>query len=308
MDDQRFAIFEQIDTAGIWLMFQPLRKLYGFYQRIGDVAGIVINSGHPTTLQRYTAAHEYGHHVLGHTASLDSHEEIAGTPPDNDNVLQEIAAQAFAGALLMPLHLVHRVARELEVDLHRCEPRDVYSLSLRFGVSYLAMRTQLRTYKLVTPEEYVQLDLQPLRIKELIGGGQPPDDHRAELWLLDRLGVTDSLPLQVADEVIVRVDENRSTGYRWRLADDPDNALVLIGDQTIDDNDGEVLGATRTRLLRFRASQPGSAHVHVGLSRASTPEDEVETVDAVISIAAPNTGTADHGLFVDVQHRIARSE
>jgi len=37
---ERFEIFQEINRAGIWLMFQPLNKLYGLYQRIEDVAGI----------------------------------------------------------------------------------------------------------------------------------------------------------------------------------------------------------------------------------------------------------------------------
>ena len=70
----------------------------------------VVHSGHPRPLQRFTAAHEYGHHVLGHSHSLDTQAEIEGQPTDAADPLAEIAAQAFAGALLMPLHLVNQVA------------------------------------------------------------------------------------------------------------------------------------------------------------------------------------------------------
>ena len=33
VDDYRFEVFEEIHRLGIWLMFQPLTNLYGFYQR-----------------------------------------------------------------------------------------------------------------------------------------------------------------------------------------------------------------------------------------------------------------------------------
>ncbi len=72
----RVEIFDIIEEQQIWLLFQKLQGLYGAYKRHGGVAGIIINSQHPLTLQRYTAAHEYGHHVLGHDASADDEDRI----------------------------------------------------------------------------------------------------------------------------------------------------------------------------------------------------------------------------------------
>jgi IrrE N-terminal-like domain len=71
-------VFSVIEAEGIRLMFQPLRDLFGFYRRLSGVAGIVIDANHPPSLQRYTAAHEYGHHVLGHGFSLDEVRNIDG--------------------------------------------------------------------------------------------------------------------------------------------------------------------------------------------------------------------------------------
>ena len=62
---ERVPVFDVIEDARIWLFFQPMRTLYGAYERHGDAAGIIINSQHPLSLQRFTAGHEYGHHVLG---------------------------------------------------------------------------------------------------------------------------------------------------------------------------------------------------------------------------------------------------
>src|SRR6266508_2998897 len=76
--DRRVEIFDAIEGAGIWLMFQPLRELFGASQRLGEAAGIIINSNHPLSLQRFTAAHEYGHHVFGHDLSLDRGQQIEG--------------------------------------------------------------------------------------------------------------------------------------------------------------------------------------------------------------------------------------
>jgi holo-[acyl-carrier protein] synthase len=42
--ERRVDIFAVVEADGIWLMFQPLRELYGFYRRFGEVAGIAHNA------------------------------------------------------------------------------------------------------------------------------------------------------------------------------------------------------------------------------------------------------------------------
>ena len=71
---ERIPVFDVIEDSRIWLFFQPMRTLFGAYERHGNAAGIIINSQHPLSLQRFTAGHEYGHHVLGHEASADDEE------------------------------------------------------------------------------------------------------------------------------------------------------------------------------------------------------------------------------------------
>src|SRR5205807_5330684 len=74
--DRPIDIFKIIASADVWLMFQPLSRLFGAYERVNSSAGILINSNHPVALQRSTAAHEYGHHVLGHASHFDAEEQI----------------------------------------------------------------------------------------------------------------------------------------------------------------------------------------------------------------------------------------
>lgn len=304
MDHERLDIFREIDRAGIWLMFQPLNRLYGFYQRIEDVAGIVVHSGHPIALQRYTAAHEYGHHVLGHIRSLDGRDEIEGRPSEVEDPLAEIAAQAFAGAFLIPLHLLNQTAAALDINIEMPAPQDVYSLAVRFGVSYQAMRTQLRAYGLLDRVAFEQLDVSPLKIKEELGGGEPPTDHRADLWVVEHGVAPGRVALQVADEVIVRVPETASTGYRWRVGYFDHAVLDLIEDQSSGLLEGE-LGAASTRSLRFRALEPGASRLHLGLSRAFGSTKEIESVDVEVTVASPATGGASNGLFSDQHAQLA---
>ena len=305
MDDYRFEIFDAIHGIGIWLMFQPLTKLYGFYQRIEDSAGIVVHIGHPTSLQRYTAAHEYAHHALGHLRSFDGQAEIEGGSPGSENPLQEVEAQAFAGALLMPLHLVRRASVDLAIGITHPSPLDVYGLSLRFGVSYRAMRTQLWAYGLIGLDVFRGLDLSPLRIKEQLGDGQPPLDHRADLWVVDEDTIPTLLPLQVADEVIIRVKESSSTGYRWRLAANEDSAVELVSNSRAESAHDDRLGGHRIRSIRLRAQEPGRTRLHLGLSRAFEPDRVIQSLEMEITVAEPLTGTSAQGLFADQQRQLA---
>ncbi len=305
IDDYRFEIFEEIHRMGIWLMFQPLTRLYGFYQRTEDAAGIVVHMGHPTSLQRYTAAHEYAHHALGHLRSLDGRAEIEGGPTVSENPLQEIEAQAFAGALLMPLHLVQRALAALAIDITNPSPASVYDLSLRFGVSYQAMCTQLWAYGLIDPDVLRGLDMPPLRIKEQLGGGQPPVDHRADLWVVGEDTMPEVLPLQIADEVVIRVRESSSTGYRWRLDASRDSPVRLVNNSLGESAQDDRLGGFRTRSIRLRAHEPGRARLRLRLSRAFEPDRPIQSLETEVAVADPATGTVSHGLFADQQRQLA---
>ena len=134
-------VFDVIERKNVWLLFEPLQHLYGFFQRQDNAAGIVLHSGHPLSLQRFTAAHELGHYVLGHEFSQDTRAELFDGV---QSPLQEIEAQAFAAEFLMPLALVNRALDRLSLprDPRDITPVEAYQLSLELGSSYLATLSQ----------------------------------------------------------------------------------------------------------------------------------------------------------------------
>src|SRR4051794_20787917 len=75
---QRIDVLSALKTVGVRVMVRPLRGVAGLY--IPGVAdrpgGVLISSLHPPARQRFTAAHELGHHWLGHTPSIDLHTEV----------------------------------------------------------------------------------------------------------------------------------------------------------------------------------------------------------------------------------------
>ncbi|AVD91084.1 ImmA/IrrE family metallo-endopeptidase [Pseudomonas inefficax] len=89
--------------------------------------------------QRFTIAHEIGHHVHGDLdAPRDTSEQFSARSRDP----KEVAANRFAAALLMPAALVkHMVLEQRVTDLSR--------LASTFGVSTAAMEFRLKAIGLL---------------------------------------------------------------------------------------------------------------------------------------------------------------
>jgi Zn-dependent peptidase ImmA (M78 family)/predicted secreted protein len=313
--ERRVDIFAVVEADGIWLMFQPLRELYGFYRRFGEVAGIVINANHPVSLQRYTAAHEYGHHVLGHGFSLDEIHNVDGargvdeaadfdqalaarSHTDVGDPLEEAAAQAFAGTFLMPIQVVNSllVDRGFDRDHPALAPTDIYDLSLELGASYEATVTHLAVLEKLTWAETRRLRLPPLEIKTMLAGRRP-QDARADVWLVHDTDRERDLPLRVGDEVVVRLPEIPSSGYAWTLERPTFSSLELI-DEIIeaDEDDGDRYGGRASRRVLLRASTPGVDDIVVALQRPweTAPAQQVVVH---VHVAGEPTGDAPSGLL-----------
>lgn len=317
LDARRVDVFSVIEGLGVWLMFQPLDRLYGFYRRMGNVAGIAVNAHHPASLQRYTAAHELGHHLLGHGFSLDEVHAIdgaAGVEESRDfdealaarsprlvgNTLEEAAAQSFAATFLMPIQAVNRALVEAGFDRDRpdVDAEDVYRLSLEFGTSYEATITQLAVLEKITWARAKSLRLPPIKIKTGIAGRRP-DDSRADVWVIEDTGGDHDLPLRVADEMIVRLTEVPSSGCAWELDNPASLGPLQVVDQAIAavDEDDRVFGGTAVRELYLRAVEPGRAEVRFSLRRPWQAGTPLQSLTVHVDVADGPTGDAPWGLI-----------
>lgn len=294
----RVEIFDVIENGRIWLFFRKLHSLYGAYQRHGDAAGIVINSQHPLTLQRYTAAHEYGHHVLGHAASADDERRINRRSQE----FQEIAAQAFAGEFLMPLQLVNYTLRTMGLTGKNLSltPRQVYQLALELGVSYSAAVWQLVGQHKLTVGAGQRLRREsPLALKTGLTGLKPADSW-ADVWLLDESQEGRQFSPRMRDEIHVTLAETPSSGYIWQLVGAPASVLDLIDDHFETDADDEVLGAAGLRHVAFRVSGPGAGQIKLEKRRPwQTDGRATAKFEASVSATGPLTGDGEDGLSDD---------
>src|SRR4051812_25263932 len=70
--DRAVNVLETIHRMGLPVLFRPLHGLLGAYVPSANAAGILVTTERNLHIQRFTAAHELGHHVLEHRAlSLD---------------------------------------------------------------------------------------------------------------------------------------------------------------------------------------------------------------------------------------------
>lgn len=302
----RVDIFGTIEDERIWLMFRRLHSLYGAYKRHEAAAGIIINSQHPLTLQRFTAAHEYGHHVLGHQASADDESRIMHRSQD----LQEVAAQAFAGEFLMPLQIVNLVLRKMDLKGKNLPltARQVYEVALELGVSYGAAVTQLVGQRILTISAARSLRKQsPLALKTALGGAAPVNPW-ADVWLLDETQEGREFAPQLRDEIHVVLEETPSTGFVWTLADTGSSALILVDDVFEEVDDGpDVIGGSGRRHLRFRVASPGNARLRLEKRRPWQQErNAVASFEATLYASPPLTGESEEGLAED-QKRLVLS-
>lgn len=108
------------------------KSVSGLCAHGADVALMLVSSSFPVGHQRFTAAHELAHHLVGDPREVIIESDFAvSTPPER-------RANAFAATLLMPADGLREVAGGRPVD-------DVLLAELmrEFGVSYTALLYRL---------------------------------------------------------------------------------------------------------------------------------------------------------------------
>lgn len=111
--------------------------LSGAILELEDGAVITVNADQYPGRQRFTVAHELGHHLLRHhdRFHIDLSEPTAVGEPPGHNWVHEREANEFAACLLMPATMLRRLVPKA---------RSVRELADRFDVSPMAMSYRLR--------------------------------------------------------------------------------------------------------------------------------------------------------------------
>ena len=138
-----FRFMEQ--AMGYLLIRYPFgeKAMEGFAALYQGERLVLTNSSKILSRERFTAAHEIGHHIFDFQDSGSDliADELTGL--FNKKNLAEYRADCFAAALLMPREGVNDALYELGLNQGTLTYTDVVRLQLLFGVSYRAMVRRL---------------------------------------------------------------------------------------------------------------------------------------------------------------------
>lgn len=119
-------IFPILRDAGLMVAARDFGKGFdGLYIR-GEPGLVVLNASCFLPRLRFTAAHELGHHVLGHSSTADVNIFDDQSPAERD-------ARMFAASFLMPRAKMHEYVGGRPADL---DGHAIVRIAERLGVSY----------------------------------------------------------------------------------------------------------------------------------------------------------------------------
>ena len=256
-----FDVIGAVAARNIPLLFRPLDKLWGAFITVNDEeCGIIVTTKLGLPAQRFTVAHELGHLLLGHRTSLDETVGFAGRNAPASRPAHEAAADTFASELLAPKRLLLASAKRhgwTRDKLH--QPRHVYQLSLRLGISYPAACWALVTSKVLTSIEARQLQDTSVKIlkHELAPAGSITNSW-ADVWAITAADGDTFIEAGSDDLFAVHVEDHASAGYVWRLVD-ADAEVEVVGERPPHLDHAYGARSGRVSYVRFKA--PGVHHL-----------------------------------------------
>lgn len=255
-------VFGAIRRKSIPLMFRPLDKLLGTCLPPPH-SGIMITSRRPLAIQRFTASHELGHRMLNHKfISLDNEDILTRTPLAKGNYnIDEAAADAFAAAFIVPEWILEIHAERQDWDVASLsDPRIVYQLALRIGVSYEATCRQLRQYKLITPQIFTHLtSIDPKSIKQSLLRGYALPNWYPNVWLLTEHDEDSIIQGGPDDVFLFQLKENSGSGYLWDFNDLAKSGFARLSDDVSVPANNEEIGGAVDRFVLAKLDQPSNS-------------------------------------------------
>ena len=248
-------VFEAIHTLGLPLLLRPLSGLLGAYLSKPS-PGVLVTTQRPLSIQRFTAAHELGHHYMGHEPSLDDENVLRRIMvPDStsgDNKLQESEANAFAVAFMMPRWLIYWHLKRQGWSVHDVQlPPCVYQLSLRIGASYEATCWTLLRHKILKLVQVrTLLETQPKTLKGLLLNSYNPPDRHGNVWLLTERDAGTQIDGSRNDLFVLRLKEHSGGGYLWDIDQLKASGFGIVrDDQEVISADEEEIGCPMYRCV-----------------------------------------------------------
>lgn len=250
--DRAVDVLGAVQRLGLFLMFRPLDGLLGAYVPTRALSGLLVTTKRDLHVQRFTAAHELGHHVLDHKIlSLDSVVGFVGRGETSKHDVQEIEADAFAAEFLLPKWLIAaHLRRQNWGRSHLQQPDFVYQLSLRLGASYSATCWALLSQSFLDRAAVRRLlNVEPKVAKQRAIPDLKPDNWHRDVWLVSEKDRGAQILGSPEDFIVLELDEHVASGYTWDV-----DAVVLAGMSLEDDgrvtaDESRIGGCVQRRLV-----------------------------------------------------------
>jgi len=172
-------IFDLTHQIGVEVRFAKIASMEGMYLR-QDAPTILVASERPAGRQRFSCAHELGHHVFGDGSRVD---ELFDPKSKKELSEEEIRADMFAGMLLMPKSAVDRAFSSRKLNPETANPVEFFRVACALGVGYSTLARHLHyALRAITEERLAAIErCTPKKIREAVLGQSAAE----ELILVD---------------------------------------------------------------------------------------------------------------------------
>lgn len=196
---QPVSVLDLAHKIGIDVRFIDIPSMEGVYFQ-GKNPAIVISSLRPIGRQNFTCAHELGHHLMGHGAQFD--ELVEQRHIDRNHYSpQELEADSFAAALLMPKIAVERAFYVRGIEAKKYTPEAVYSISNWLGVGYQTLINQMRMGLGLLDQQQANIleRNKPHAIRKKLLGQECPEN----LHIVDENWIDNAVDVCVSDSILL---------------------------------------------------------------------------------------------------------
>jgi hypothetical protein len=171
-------------------------SMEGFYFKQSPPR-MLLSSLRPVPRRAFTCAHELGHHWFGHGSTIDQLQE---DERDDSDKPEEVLANAFAAALLMPSVGLRGAFARRSWDGANPTPLQLYTIACQFGVGYKTLLNHLSfTLREISVSRRLELDRwTPQRIR----GRLLSDDYDA-LVVVDAHNEAGSFELEIGSAILL---------------------------------------------------------------------------------------------------------
>jgi Zn-dependent peptidase ImmA (M78 family) len=167
-------VFDLAQQLGVEVRFAKISSMDGMYLR-QDAPVIVIASERPAGRQRFSCAHELGHHAFGDGTRVD---ELLDPNSGKDRQDDEVRADMFAGMLLMPKSAVDRAFSVRNLNPITANPVEFYRIACSLGVGYSTLAGHLHyALRTITQDRFAYIHrFTPKAIRESVLNQTTPEE------------------------------------------------------------------------------------------------------------------------------------